>query len=666
DTSANWRGVFAVGNAKTDFTLNINFANGGGTIAARIRASVDFDSPESGAFYYQLDGDFDASGLITGDVYYGRSLNSERPAKTGILTGLIGAEGAVGAFYSIATGDLGYSGGFVANDEATAFDDTTVRYETWARSFLLDDKADTNDRRNQFLRTAEGSTELNTVGGDSRRIINLNEAEFNDESIGGAATTRYQSFDVEIATVYSNYLGILPGTDLGVPVVNGSTELTWYGNFTENYSDVIGTRSADFVLKLTFNSGMNDGVLAARINYQNSAYYILKGTFDAGGLITGTVAFDVGDFNDTVNGVLTGIIGSDGAIGVFHGTDLENVTSLNYGGGFVARPKSGTFTDSVKYSDWLARENPDANPSAENEFLQTTAVKGVNTGTVTVTSEFTLNLNTAVFDGAPILGDADAGFAGLFGTISATRYAYAGIYQMTDLGAPLTQTSGSLMWNGVIRLGGTESSTEFTISFNGTGGRIDAFELNFLNDDDLFISGTFDDLGLITGDVHFADFTTQINPSPPPNPDGTLSGLIGAEGAVGVFHTIVSNNRYSGGFVASPYVKLQANWNDWEDRNNFDNEISADPRQNQFLSGYHGALSGLQIASTSGAETATGFTIGLNDGTFTDEATYGDVRLGGNGTGGIIYWHGFQEDDAERLYYAQIHTDTKLGAIIEE
>ena len=74
----------------------------------------------------------------------------------------------------------------------------------------------------------------------------------------------------------------------------------------------------------------------------------------------------------------------------------------------------------------------------------------------------------------------------------------------------------------------------------------------------------------------------------------------------------------------------------------------------------------LKVSQSSGAATAEGFALGLNDGTLTGEATYGGERLGGNGVGGIKYWHGFQTTDPVRLYYAQINNDTKLGPVIDE
>ena len=680
--TADWRGVFAVGDTKTDFTLNITFAGGGGgTIAARIRAFVNPTSLTAGAFYYDLDGDFDAtSGLITGKIYYGQALGNARLTETGVLTGLIGTDGAVGAFYSNATGPTGYSGGFVASDNVAAFDDTNVRYETWARSLLLGDTPDTDNPRNQFLRAQPGGT-LDTSGGDSSRIIDLRTATFNNALIGGLATNRYQSFDRTIGSIYRNYLGILPGTDLGERVVDGSTELTWYGNLSANYSASVGTRYADFVLNLEFRGA--GGTLSARINHQNDDYYILNGTFDAGGLITGTVAFDPDAFITTPNGVLTGLIGAQGAIGVFHGNYLESTTSRNYGGGFVARPKSDTFTDSVKYSDWVARENvthltapitvAGLTATSTNAFLlgdsKTILNLGVSSGSVgnpnTVRS---LNLDTTDFDEAPIFGDGDDGVAYFHGRVGSGNVAFSGIYDTTDLGAPLTSAPTGGEWHGVIGFNELdEMKAVFTITFDGTTGTtgtIKATLENVSGSNDFAIDGTFDDLGIITGTTNFGIFSgSSRGPA-----EGTLSGLIGAEGAVGAFHGFFNEGytfAYSGGFIASSDIKPQVNWSDWTSGGRFPFPSFVSASNNFFLRGEVSIQDKLRISSDIGANRAPRFDIALND-NLNDQATYKDQPLGGNSVGRISYWYGFETGNVEEFYFAQIDSRTKLGPVIEQ
>ena len=682
--TADWRGVFAVGDTKTDFTLNITFAGGGGgTIDARIRAFVNPTSLTAGAFYYALDGDFDAtSGLITGKIYYGQALGNARLTETGVLTGLIGTDGAVGAFYSNATGSTGYSGGFVASDNVTAFDDTNVRYETWARSLLLGDTPDTDNPRNQFLRAQPGGT-LDTSVGDSSRIIDLRTATFNNALIGGLATNRYQSFDRTIGSIYRNYLGILPGTDLGERVVDGSTELTWYGNLSANYSASVGTRYADFVLNLEFRGA--GGTLSARINHQNDDYYILNGTFDAGGLITGTVAFDPEAFITTPNGVLTGLIGAQGAIGVFHGNYLVSTTSRNYGGGFVARPKSDTFTDSVKYSDWVARENvtrdraniiniPNSlDKRSDPAFLRVNGKTILNTGVYdrgnpnNLAEIRELNLSTTKFDEAPIFGDEDDGVAYFSGRVgSGSLDGFAGIFSTTNLGAPLTSAPAGGKWRGVIGFNERLFTLEdgFRITFDGTTGTIKATLENVSGSNDFAIDGTFDDLGIITGTTNFGIFSSSSRGTV----EGTLSGLIGAEGAVGAFHGVFTEGdtfAYSGGFIASSDIKPQVNWSDWTSGGRFPFPSFVSASNNFFLRGEVSIQDKLRISSDIGANRAPRFDIALND-NLNDQATYKDQPLGGNSVGRISYWYGFETGNVEEFYFAQIDSRTKLGPVIEQ
>ena len=664
DMTVNWRGVFGVGSAKTDFTLEITYGTGGGTIAAFVRELEDN--------YYLLAGDFDASGLITGTVNYGaftdgvRTDAAEGRTANGILTGLIGAQGAIGAFYSDDTGVTGYSGGFVARDNVAVFDDATVRYETWTRGFLLADTPDVSKPRNQFLRALTNT--LDIAGNNNSITINLNTAKFNAEAIDGLATNSYQSFDRTIDGTSRHYLGILPDTDLGGRVPNvAATKATWYGNFRGGFDGSL-THNTDFVLHLTFDG--TGGMLEARANYRNTDYYTLAGNFDAGGLITGTVAYTTGfEIDPTSNGILTGIIGANGAIGVFYGED----TSRNYGGGFVTRPKADDFTDTVKYSDWIARANPDLIPSltptARNQFLQTSSNKMISTMGTTTPASHILSLSSTLFDDAPILGDKDDGLAYFKGTIGGTAYAYAGIFDSTDLGAPLTQ---SVTWNGVVGLNGQNKSTDFTITFDSVsgGGMISAFVADIIDVNDFLIEGTFDDLGLITGTVHYAEFMDNMQISIA-SPNGMLSGLIGADGAVGVFHsTLTGADAYSGGFITSADVKEQVNAATWQDSFTgaglYTRPNTVTPRQNQFLDGKGLPSDYFRVTDFGGDVAADVITLGLGSKSGAAEATYKSIPLGGDNAGGIGYLRGFQSGEADRLYYGYLNNDSKIGTRIED
>ena len=124
--------------------------------------------------------------------------------------------------------------------------------------------------------------------------------------------------------------------------------------------------------------------------------------------------------------------------------------------------------------------------------------------------------------------------------------------QPSDLGAPLTQTEGSLTWNGVIGIHARKAFTEFTISFDSAGGgKIEAFVPNIAIQFDLLIEGTFDTGGVITGNVHYAAFANSVRADIAEGVhNGVLSGLIGTDGAVGVFvrgTTTDGGNTITGG-----------------------------------------------------------------------------------------------------------------------
>ncbi|MCA8835359.1 MAG: hypothetical protein K8953_09775, partial [Proteobacteria bacterium] len=75
------------------------------------------------------------------------------------------------------------------------------------------------------------------------------------------------------------------------------------------------------------------------------------------------------------------------------------------------------------------------------------------------------------------------------------------------------------------------------------------------NPNDLLIAGTFDANGVITGDVHFADFASETTPATPDTFNGSLSGLISTQGAIAVFiSTATGDTGYAGGFIATHSV----------------------------------------------------------------------------------------------------------------
>ena len=141
--------------------------------------------------------------------------------------------------------------------------------------------------------------------------------------------------------------------------------------------------------------------------------------------------------------------------------------------------------------------------SQRNQFVRTTG-KVIDPGTLTRFSELNLNLGSTKFDGAPINIDGDDGVVFFKARLGAgTNYDYAGIYDSTNLGAlPCPQAMKVLRGMGLLVLVVLEARPEFTITFDGAEGTIDAFVRNIASTSDFLIAGKFDASGLITGDVH--------------------------------------------------------------------------------------------------------------------------------------------------------------------
>ncbi len=246
---------------------------------------------------------------------------------------------------------------------------------------------------------------------------------------------------------------------------------------------------------------------------------------------------------------------------------------------------------------------PDTGTNSRNQFLQGTEVvpimrdddgdeildgdeRGLNVGAVrTISGErpvaVFLNLRDAEYgeieedgrtrklllltdaEGEPT-GDVSDGVAFFLGSAARNANAYAGILAGTDLGAPPTDMVGTAEWNGEFRVIGTyifNKDFELEIDFDTT--TVTAFvQVRNEEDDPLHFSlnGTFNSNGVISGTVELGDYTGNARDATLPNNEnrgsGMLTGLIGEEGAVGVF---LKNNddtgksfNFAGGFVAAP------------------------------------------------------------------------------------------------------------------
>ena len=200
---------------------------------------------------------------------------------------------------------------------------------TWVQSFRDDSETlvalNTTNPENQFLvGTANGIDTTGTTATATLLTIG------NDAANGVGFFTANDRF----------YAGLFNGANLGAPLDSGTQAGTWTGSLQAVVGSTVGS-----VLSMTLHViyAGNTRVITAFVPVSGNTHFLLDGTFTANGVIEGTVNY--GAFTNGVegtptggratNGILTGIIGQDGALGAFHSNEAEGATD-GYAGGFVA------------------------------------------------------------------------------------------------------------------------------------------------------------------------------------------------------------------------------------------------------------------------------------------------------------------------------------------
>ena len=654
--SATWAGKLQVTSNSKDFDLKVTFGGTTGTVKA-------FIPNIEGVKDLSINGRFGANGVITGNVHFAGFASETSPATpttfNGTLSGIIGSGGAVGGFYGL-SGPKIYSGGFVAVPPPPVVD-----ADDWVSSFTST-LSTTPTAKNQFLQIA-GKTISDTAVGFTKSgptpTLDFSEFTYGGESLVGLdddnGLAHFQgSF---VGTLYQ-YVGIFGTTDLGARITNDIVSATWAGKFR-----ISGASVKDFTLAVTFGGTTGTGTVDGFITNVSSGTrldFLIDGEFDANGVITGNVHF-AGFASETspatpttFNGTLSGIIGSGGAVGGFYGLSGPKI----YSGGFVAVPPPPV----VDADDWLSSftSTLSTTPTAKNQFLQI-AGKTISDTAVGFTKSGptpTLDFSEFTYGGESLVGlDDDNGLAHFQGSFVGTLYQYVGIFGTTDLGARITNDIVSATWAGKFRISGA-SVKDFTlaVTFGGTTGAVDGFLIDVKQTLDFLIDGEFDANGVITGDVHFAGFASETNPTPPTTFNGTLSGIIGSGGAVGVFHSAAVGG-YSGGFVAVP-PPPSVDADDWVSSFTsppLDTKPDTTTGKHQFL----------QIAdktiSTSGTRRRANGAAGEIPlvRTLDFSAFSSAIPLGLDDDDGLAYFRGWITD---RHSYAGIYASTDLGAPITE
>ena len=518
DPTAIWNGSFRTDDARypVDFRLTVTFGTTDGT--RTISAFVKDTATLTGAGandYYLLAGTYTDAGVITGTVNYGEFTGGERNAPTGDRTpgtikGLIGVEGAVGVFISDAaestvtnkitstiTFTNGYVGGFVAsaslssaervlyNDWFENFDDPTTGgvHETPSLRAEVtgeDDVSGDDTFTNQFLAIHEGETALDErgVGTVTQRgtLTLANDADSGVSFFGNGITF---VDGTPPSAIGNSYAGLLSGTDLGAPINNADQVGDWKGQFKSvggyYYADPIRTDTrvetalddTDFTLTVTFSGGTGTVEAYVPIDQAGRHFYI-TGAYDANGVITGYVQaanFNTGRPTSPLtsqsnnNGILTGLIGAEGAVGAFH----SNKGNYNYAGGFVAAvpvvfvPTPDNTAGVVSYADWVYGQELNSQKrlsftantrTPKNEFLAIRAgddaLDETGLATTSITRRYSIDLTT--------IGRTVDGTGG-FSIFTHGGFAYAGILPNTDLGAPLTSKDVETTWRGCVLRG---------------------------------------------------------------------------------------------------------------------------------------------------------------------------------------------------------------------
>ncbi len=542
-----------------DFKLLVNFDTGtnAGTLAGTIPKT------EGSTDGYSFTADFDDVGIIKNGVI---TRTAGADTSTGILTGLVGSYigfgGAVAVFHSDTDASTSFVGGFVAEgsfestrteDAACVGDNTCVDYEHWDDS----DQANPTNTPTQHRFLAGTPKGLRTVYGDAiGGSLSLADNAANYSLGAGDAEDGFAIYRDRDRPVHS--VGIFSTTRLGAPLTGTINNVKWRGLFLFREGTKPVTRTG---ITLTISFLPNNGDGTKKISGKSTiGHYDFTGNVTDQGVINTTISrVEGGDLslNNALSiGPVRGLIGEEGAVGVFHSRAGATVSFV---GGFVAQPHEELSDPCVRdyscvaYDHW-ADENA-ANPTDEptqNRFL-----KGTPNGLKNVIGGDIAAIGTLADSRLTAGGDETDGYAIYRRYRTATTH-NIGILSTTNLGAPIRETITAAQWPGVlhVRTGATavtSSEIMLTVNFNpdiGTGtGSVDTHSTG----GDYRFVADFDNRGVIRGTVFQKTLTGPERTILVSTSMGVASGLIGVEGAVGVFHSNEGTaTSYVGGLLARP------------------------------------------------------------------------------------------------------------------
>ena len=220
-------------------------------------------------------------------------------------------------------------------------------------------------------------------------------------------------------------------------------------------------------------------------------------------------------------------------------TDATTAGEADCTDDILSLPNTATWVQSFRDdSDTLVALNT---TTPTNQFLLGTANGIATTGT-----DATATLLT--------IGDDSPNGVGFF---TANDRFYAGLFDGANLGEPLDSGTQAGTWTGSLQavVGSTVGSVlsmTLHVVYTGNTRVITAFVPS--GDNHFLLEGTFTPNGVIEGTVNYGAFTGGVEGTPAGGrgTNGTLTGIIGQDGALGAFHsTATGTNGYAGGFIAT-------------------------------------------------------------------------------------------------------------------
>ena len=720
EVTVSWPGRFAFEYATAlyhtnDFVLDINLAAKTISTAGVNARRVNNRGSYNGDFTWILQGRYDDSGIITG-IIKDSAVNVRR---SGTLTGLIGVEGAVGAFFIDETNSGGthlnsFVGGFVAAPvepiKATGYTHFKEYHEALTgERRLYPDAQVSQDSLALVAAFVPGTTDglsVDTFGLTFREPM----GEFVDAYKLGGDTNSPDGFVLANGALASGFAkrvraGILSGTSLG-PLVSADVNGLWTGTanvaYTHSVTGANTLRSFALNLEVDFAAGTirtvtkalsgSDGLLISGVFGDNEGIDLPPGIL--GGEVTYQFQAN-GNDPENANLPLIGLIGGDGAIGVFTKTS----GAYSYAGGFTAQPFAltdvgkATLPTAVTIiqlpADHLAKGKTTSGGFVRlGQTLDTTNVSTL------LPTNFTLTADSIVTLTSPI--DFTGGVGYFIASDGSSSYHYAGILANTNLLTPLSISDAPKVatWTGRFSEYTIASETDKdkfvkfhidyeagTLQFSNAGATAGGGTLTFENGNSYTLHGEFGH-GIIDANkniITVGQLGGQVKRTGD-SKTAVLSGLIGADGAVGAFVDTAEGSDFAGGFWAVPELRVEGdgdtgvvNFSDWSRQFNRNTPLTATIKSGnngQFLPGLEtetedGKIFLNEPALTSIAtvhhearllkSTRIRFALTFD----ADGATHAGYPLGGNARGGVAgFWSGSR--------YAGILSSTDLGAPITE